>query len=387
MAAVRPLPGKFEHYFGDLRDPRVERTKKYPLVHVLFMAFAAVLAGAKGPTAMAEFAESKRAFFEQFFPLPHGTPSKIVFENVLGRLQPKAFREAFIPWAEALMTGIGRHLACDGKSVRGAVDEAAPTSPLHLLHLWAVDERILLAVTPVEGAPGELRGLDELLDLMDVEGSILSFDANGCAKRTARRMIEGKGGYMLALKGNRGQLFKLVVEHFAQLEAGGYRGGVRVHRESDEKHGRVEHRTVHVVSAGFLPEKVLAGWTGLRTVVQVTRTRQSEGETSVEKNYYITSMAPDAGPIAHLVRGHWSVENQLHWVLDVTMGEDDCRVRDKPRAANIAVVRRMAVNRLGQPDTGKKSMVMKMFRAALNDQFLLQLLTPPRVSQEKNGRF
>jgi predicted transposase YbfD/YdcC len=364
----------------------LDRSKKYPLLHVLFIAFAAVLAGAKGPTTMAAFAANKRAFFERFFPLKRA-PSKIVFENVLGRLQPKAFREAFIPWAEALMAGLGRHLACDGKSVRGAFDEASPTSPLHLLHMWAVDERMLLGVAPVEGAPGELRGLEELLALIDVEGSILSFDANGCAQSTARQMVEAGGGYMLALKGNRGPMFKQVVELFEQLETQGELHKAGVWREQAQGHGRAETRVVHVVKADVLTPKARSAWAGLQALVRVTRTRERNGETSEEKSYYLTSMAPQASAIAQLIRGHWSVENQLHWVLDVTMGEDDCRVRNKTRAENIAVMRRMAVNRLGQADTGKQSMALKMFSAALNEEFLLQLLSPrPSPSRDKTAR-
>lgn len=382
MAAARALPGDFAQFFDSLVDPRLDRRKKYPLLTVLFMALCGVFMGATGPTAMAELAEAKRSFFERFVDLPDGTPSKSVFDNLLRRLDPDAFRAAFVPWAERLMKGLNaRHLAGDGKSLRGALE--ATDSTLHLLHLWAVDQRVLLGVEKVPGAPGETRGLTELLSLFDLDGAVLSLDANGCSKAMATTIVDRGGEYILALKGNRGPLHRLVVEHFHQLEEKHFRGRVRADHEVERSHGREVRRDVHAISASFLPLASQEQWTKLTSVTRVRRQRLLKGKMTVEYHYFLSSLPPDAKRLAALIRAHWSVENQLHWVLDVTMREDECGIEHSTTAQNVGLLRRMVVSRLGRPDTGKKSQKMKQLYAAANDDYLLQLLRWPEEPSDK----
>ena len=375
MATPRTLPGDFEKFFGALVDPRLERRKHYPLLHVLFIALCGVFMGATGPTAMAELAHAKRSFFERFFPLPYGTPSKSVFDNVLSRLDPVAFREAFEPWAQRLMADLSaRHLAGDGKALRGALEAVGST--LHRMHLWAVDERVLVSLEKVKGAPGETQGLEAMLSTFDLDGAVLSLDANGCSKAVAKNIVEHGGDYLLALKGNRGPLYRLVVEHFEQLQERNFRGGVRAHHETDRSHGRLVQRHVHTTSVAFLPLASHQQWTHLRSVTRVERVRTVKGKTKVERHYFLSSLPPEPERLGTLIRNHWSVENQLHWVLDVTMNEDDS-IHHPTLAENVGLLRRMVVSRLGRPDTGKRSLKMKMLYAAANDDFLLQLLRWP----------
>lgn len=374
MTKRLPLPASFHLHFAPLPDPRVKRTRRYHLLHLLFMAFCAVLTGSNGWEDIAFFAETHRPFFRRFFRVGRHTPCADTFRRVFERLQPKAFERAFLSWAEALQTVLSKHLAIDGKSLKGVVEGTKRSSPLHLLHVWAADQRLLLGMTKVNGAPGETQGIKEMLDLLEIAGATITTDANGCTQEIAAKIVGAGGDYALALKGNRGRIHTLVKAHVEALQAKGFRG-TRAHHSHDEGHGRREWRAVHVCRATFLPPAMLAKWAGLTSVARVERTREVKGKVSTEVHVYLLSFEPDAERAAGVIREHWSVENDLHGTLDVSMREDGCRVREATSAENLGVLRRMALNVLKHPEAGKESLRRKQERAKVSSKALLRLLS------------
>ncbi len=382
MAALRPLPGSFDEHVAHLDDPRVERTKRYALLELLFFAFCAVLAGCRGWDEIAHFARTKRRWFEQWFDLPDGTPCADTFGRLFARLAPPAFAGAFGAWIQQLRVRLpGEVIALDGKAVRGAFDTAARTTPLHVLHAWATEQQLLLGHRAVAGAPGEIAGIEELLRRLEVEGCVLTADANGCTQGVAEAIVGARADYALALKGNRGPVHDAVVAAFASPA-----DGERSHREVDAGHGRVEARTTRVRDAAALPAALRERWAGLRALVAVERQRTVGEATSAETAYYLSSLPPEPARLARVVRAHWSVENQLHWVLDVTMGEDECRVRDKTAADNLGTLRRVALGLLKHPDAGRGSVVMKQRQAGWSEAYLMQLLCVGQGEAEKPAK-
>ena len=378
MPTVPPALARFQDVFGDLRDPRVERTRVHVLLPLLFMAFCAVLSGCKEWEDIADFSEMKASWFELFFPLPDGTPSRDTFRRVFERLRPKELQKRFALWLEGFRVQLaGQVVSIDGKAIRGAFDATRPTEPLYMLHVYATEAGLLLRQMRVAGAPGEPAGTEELLALLNLAGAIVTIDANGCTQKNAELLVEQEANYVFGLKGNRGPIFEQTKELFTQH--GPSIDASAVSDEHDKGHGRIERRVVRVLPATLLDPKMRAKWRGLQTLVQVERTRIIGEETTVEQQLYLSSLAPKAEPLQRAIRAHWQIENNLHWVLDVTMGEDDGRIRDRDAAENLATFRRMALSLMTRPEAGKKSIARKMRAAAWDDAFrtkLLALATP-----------
>jgi len=375
---TRPLPAHFLNVFGDLVDRRVKRSQRYPMLMLLFFALCATLSGAgDGWDAMAAFTKRKKGWFERFFDFPKRTPCADTFRRVFERLGPKVLGERFPRWLEGWKVELaGQVVSVDGKSVKGTFDQACPTEPLHLLHAFATASGILLGMTRVAGAPGELAGTSELLDLLDLAGSIVTTDANGCTQANAAKIIEAGADYGFGLKGNRGPIFDKTKELFAQAQAA-HDPALAPFVDNDKGHGRREQRVTTVLPAERLPQAMRNKWRGLRSLVRIERTRVTAEKTSTEVHYYLSSLPPDAPRLSAVIRAHWGVENNLHFVLDATMGEDDCRVRDRVAAENMAVMRRLALSLLTRPEAGKGSLKMKMREAGWDDDYRLELLLLP----------
>jgi predicted transposase YbfD/YdcC len=383
MILKQPLPGGLETHLGGLRDRRVQRTQRHPLTQVVFMAFCGVLAGCNGWDALAAFAKAKRPWFERWFDLPHGTPSSDTFQRVLERLAPGPFAAAFEAWLAHLRTQLpGALLALDGKAIKGAFDAAARTTPLYLLHVWATQQRVLLGHVAVAGAPGELAGITTMLAALEVAGTVVATDANGCTQKNAAQIVEAKAAYLFGLKGNRGAIHEETRALFAAPTNAA--DGADVHREVDKGHGRLEERVTRTLPATYLPAARCAAWRGLQTLVCVTRSRTIAGKTSHETHYYLTSQEIDAAAVSAQIRTYWGVENQLHWVLDVTMGEDRCRVRDATAAENLATLRRQSLTLLQQPTAGRASLAMKQRSVGWDDAYLLKILASSQPSHPGN---
>lgn len=361
-------------HFAELEDPRIERTKCHSLESILVMSICAVICGADGWDEIAVFSKLRASWFATILDLPNGTPSADTFRRVFERLDPMAFERCLRRWVESLgRSYAGDVIAVDGKSIKRAFDEARPTVPLHMLHVWSTRENLIVGQRVVEGAPGEVRGLLEMLELLDIKGATVTADANSCTAKVTKGVREREADYVLALKGNRGKLHKFAVEVAALSEARGFRG-IRMHRTKDRAHGRREERTVRVFVPKAWPVSRTSAWTDLCSLAVVDRVRTVKGKTSRERSYYVSNLPPDAARIAHAIREHWSVENNLHWSLDTTFGEDDRRIRDMTSGANIAFLARLGLMLLKREPTANMSLKSKRKACGWSADFLARTL-------------
>lgn len=361
-------------HFSSLRDPRAQRTRKYALSHVLAMALCGVLMGADGFAAIALLVRDRRALFEAWLEADFsgGTPCADTFRRVFGALCPQGFERAFRHFIAALATGLqGQVVALDGKAVRGAL--VGEKGPLHLVHVWAAEQRLLLGQRRVEGAPGEVAGLVALIDALALEGACVTADANGCTESVAAACTRAQADYVLCLKGNRGPLHDFAASLFVLL--GWQRqlpqGARCVHRTRGYAHGRYEVREAWALC----PQAWPCAWPGLRTLVLVRRERRLPGKgAEVAWHTYVSSLPPEARALAHAIRTHWGVENGLHWCLDAQMGEDRRRVREARAAENLALLTRLALVLLKQDKSVRLGLALKRAHAAGNSRYLLHLL-------------
>lgn len=370
---VPPVVHLITVHFGSLPDPRVDRTKHHPLINILVMALCGAICGADGWDALADFAEDRADWFQTFLDMPSGTPCADTFRRVFCALDPQRFEEAFRRWVDSLAAEIaGQIVAIDGKSIRGAIEKAGSTTPLYLLHVFAVEQQLLLAQRAVEGAPGETAAIPELLQLVDVRGATVTADANACTAAVTEATRNAGADFVITIKGNRGPLHAFVAAIFEEAEAHGFRG-VPVHRSTHAGHGRQETRTVRAIRLKAWPS-TNPQWTDVNTAVMIDRTRVVDGEETSQRHYYITSMPPDVGDIDYAVRAHWSIENNLHWQLDVGFGEDDRRIRDDIGAQNFALVTRMALTMLKRETTMPGGIMRKRRKADRRNDYLLRVL-------------
>ncbi len=358
--------------FDGLPDPRRDtRNKLHRLTDLLVIATCAVIGGAASWEAIAEYGRAKEPFFRRFLTLEHGIASPDTFERVFAKLAPGAFAQAFGRWMAAACEATGLvPVALDGKSARRAKRNTA-TGCLHVVTAWAAENRLALGARPVDDGSNEVAAIPELLRALDLSGAIVTIDAAGCQVENAR-IIRAQGGhYLLAVKDNQPTLRAAVEAVFERACETDF-AGVRLdgHEAAEAGHGRQEERYVAVITD---PEGLPGDWPGVAAVVQVNRERQVGGENTSTTHYYITSYAGPAAEIAGWVRGHWGIENGLHWVLDVVFREDDSRVRAGHAGANLAVLRRVAVALLKRAP-GRGTTPTKRLKAGWDDDYLLQVL-------------
>ncbi len=347
------------------------RTRAHPLVNILTMSLFGALAGADGWEALADYAVAQEDFFAEFLDMPHGTPSADTFRRVFEALDPQAFQEAFRSWLEPLLGELrGQTVAIDGKTLRGALSHArGRRGPFHLLHVWATEQRLLLGQSAVETAGHESAAAIELLSGLHLKGATVTADAASCTAEVTKAIRDRGAHYVLSLKGNQSTLYDHVVELFDAAP----RSDAKLSVQNDAGHGRLEQRMVRAMPIGKLPENIQAPWADLKTIVEVIRTRVGK-QLSVTRSFYITSHAPNAKRIAACIRDHWKIENELHYVLDVTFGEDRRKIRSEYGAQNFALVSRYALS-LIKRDPRKKSVAGKKRLAMWNPRHALELLT------------
>lgn len=358
--------------FDDLPDPRRETANKlHRLVDILAIATCAVLGGAETWEAIAAYGQSKEAFFRRFLPLANGIPSPDTFERVFAKLDPAAFSRAFGRWMAAACDATGLvPIAIDGKSVRAA-KRATATGCLHLVSAWATESRLTLGQVSVPDGSNEIAVIPELLRTLDLAGAIVTIDAAGCQVENARLIRQQRGHYLLAVKDNQPTLHAAIEAAFDRACEADFVGvKYRCHESFDDAHGRHEERYVTVLPD---PVGLPAGWVGAAAVVRVVRERTVGGVTTMTTHHYLSSYRGTAGQMARWTRGHWGIENGLHWVLDVVFGEDDSRIRAGHAGANLAMIRKVAVALLRRAP-GKGSTVTKRLKAGWDDEFLLKVL-------------
>jgi predicted transposase YbfD/YdcC len=359
--------------FAGLTDPRIDRTKKHELTDIIVIALCAVLCGADSWLEVEQFGHSKRDWLKRFLRLPNGVPSHDTFTRVFAALDPTEFQRCFAGWMAAACAATGLvPIAIDGKAVRAA-DRNTFSGRLHLVSAWAAENRLILGQAAVPDLGNELTALPELLKVLDLAGAVVTIDAGGCHADVAGR-IKGEGGqYVLALKDNQPRLCEAVADRFrAVIEHGPPDRGHDLHEEECKGHGREETRTCEVLrDVTGLPGQ--AAWPGLRTIAVVCRLCRANGTETSEVRYFVSSLDADAKTILGLVRGHWGIENGLHWVLDVAFREDANRTRAGHAGANLGWLRRVALSLLKRsPGTG--SIKGKRLQAGWDDAFLANVL-------------
>jgi predicted transposase YbfD/YdcC len=368
-------------HFEHLEDPRSTINRQHPLASVLVVALMAVLAGAGGPTAIARWANLKRAFLLSVLDLPHGIPCKDVFRRVLSALQPRAFQACFVAWLQALRakaaqaTGLEQPvLAVDGKTLRRSHDHKSGLGALHCVSVWASELGLSLGQVACAEQSNEITAIPELLRLVDLRGAIITIDAMGTQKAIAEQIIAGGGDYVLALKGNQETLHQDVMAYLAEHAEDDFaRAKARQYQTEETGHGRTEQRTyLQMPVPKHLPE---AGqWKGLRTIGLAVSVVVRGSKETMEGRYYLSSLGMGVKRFARAVRNHWGIENTCHWSLDVTYREDDSRIRDEHLRDNFAWLNRFTLSLLKQ-HPGKGSIAMKRRSCGWDENFLLEVLT------------
>ena len=359
-----------------IADPRRQSENlKHPLVDLIMLGFCGVLAGCDDFVEIADWGKINEAFFRSFLELPHGIASHDTFTRVFAVLQPTTLQAVLLPWLRERRGVPGDWIHLDGKTLRQTRRRTQRLKALHVVSAWAGQTGITLGQVAVAAKSNEITAMPQLLELLDLRDKIVTTDAMGCQKAIAETIVDGGGDYILAVKDNQPTLHAEIQAAFAQAAPPPPRSA-RGYRTEEKGHGRQERRTVQVLPVrGHLSAAQGAAWLGVLTVVMVTRVVWCEatGGASTEVSYFLSSLRPNARRIGRAIRGHWSIENGLHWVLDVVFREDARRVYDRTAAENVAFLNRLALSLL-RGDTGKSSMKVKRKRAGWSIPYLAQLL-------------
>ncbi len=378
-----PKKSLLEH-FSTITDPRINRTKDHELIDILVIAICALLCRAETFNEMADFGNAKLDWFKTFLSLPNGIPSHDTFNRVFRALNPKEFLDAFLNWTQGLRRAVPDEVvAMDGKALRRAL--AADKTPKYIVSAWAEENGLVLGQLKVDEKSNEITAVPQLLRVLELSGCIVTLDAMGCQKNIAREIKEADAEYVLALKGNQETVHREVKEFLddAVAESKTWRpAGVQPEAKTvrwatkkvvEKDHGRLETREYfQSEELGWFADQ--SKWEGLQSIGMVQASREINGKTSSERRYYLSSLPLDIERFARAVRSHWSIENKLHWVLDVHFREDQSRARSGYAAENLATLRRFAMNLLKSEKTKKRGIRGKQNNASWDHAYLLKLL-------------
>jgi predicted transposase YbfD/YdcC len=373
----KDITTNFQEYFTQIKDPRVERTRYHLLTDIITIAMLAVIAGAEGWEDIEEYGISKQEWLKTFLQLPFGIPSPDTFRRVFERINPKEFEQCFRQWVQSLVEKLGVEVvAIDGKTHRGSYDRESKLKALHTVSAWSSEHRLVLGQVKVSDKSNEITAIPSLLEMLDISGCIITIDAMGTQKSIAEKIIAADSDYILSLKDNHPTLHQQVKNWFETAQSNGFKDvDVSMSQRIEKGHHRIENRQVYTVPVSQLPalhEQDL--WTGLTTVVMVVRSIQHWNKTTQEVQFYITSLKSDAHKIGSAIRQHWGIENSVHWTLDVTFNEDECRIRSLHSPQNFSLLRRIALNALERESSFRRSIRQKSRRAAMNDQYMISVL-------------
>ena len=372
--------------FAALQDPRVERTKLHQLLDIVTIAICAAICGADDWTEIELFGESKVEFFKSFLPLPNGIPSHDTFNRVFARLNAEQFRECFLRWVQDMVCASGEQLkgvvAIDGKALCGSRDAASGAGPIQMVSAWAHSNHMVLGQVKVDDKSNEIIAIPVLLKLLDLSGCVVTIDAMGCQTQIAQTITEAGADYVLALKGNHMSMHQDVITTFNEGLATRFRDISHHKYETVEKgHGRIETRRYYLVDDPVYM-RYLEGaekWPKLRSIGMVQAERKLGEVVSTERRYFLCSVG-SVKEFALAARGHWSIENSLHWVLDVAFREDHNRTRMDHSAENFAVLRHIALNLLKAERTLNVGIKAKRLKCGWSHDYLLEvLLGPPPI--------
>jgi predicted transposase YbfD/YdcC len=363
--------------FSALEDPRIVGKVAHRLIDILVIAVCAVIACAESWDDIALYGRSKEGWLRRFLDLPNGIPSHDTFRRVFMLIDPDAFERCFIAWTRTLSDqAVEREVvAIDGKTVRRSFDRRRDQAPLHLVSAWASERGLTLGQRAVDGQSNEITAIPELLDALDLHGCLVTLDAMGCQKEIAQRILARQAEYLFGLKANHPTAFAAVQEHVEHVYLARDARVKPVFDAFDDSHGRLVRRRVFVCPEAARLE-ALQAWPGLHTVlaIETIRSVNGSGRTEAEVRYFLSSCSEDPAVLVAAIRRHWTIENNLHWVLDVTFREDDSRVRERTAARNLAVLRKIALNLLAADQATRTSVRGRRKKAAWNDAYMHRLI-------------
>ena len=369
------LKASINTHFGEIEDPRAERTRAHYLVDIIVITLFAVISGADSWVGIETYGNSKQEWLKQFLALPNRIPSHDTFARVFARLDPERLEVEFRNWVQTIAGELSAQvIAIDGKTSRGSYDREKGIKDLQLVSAWATSSRLVLGQEAVDKKSNEITAIPKLLEQLELEGCIITIDAMGTQKKIAQQICQSGADYILALKGNQGKLSKYVREWFTQQQESSAQWLESGWHQTEKGHHRLETRTTWQIPVfQVLPLELRQPWQKLRTIVIVEETRQLWNKTTHEFRFFISSLEATNQHFADYIRSHWGIENQLHWCLDVVFGEDDSRIRQGHSARNMSLMRRFTLNLLRQ-ETSKASLTMKRYKAAMDNDFLLKIL-------------
>ena len=375
-----PIATSIQQHFGDLKDPRIDRCKCHQLLDILVIAICAIICGADDWVEVEAFGNAKLAWFKTFLALPHGIPSHDTFGRVFARLDPAQFQACFLRWIRALAELLpGEVVAVDGKELRRSLDRTAGKAAICLVSAWASEQHLVLGQVKVDEKSNEITAIPDLLDVLSLEGTVVTIDAAGCQTAIAQKVIEKGGDYVLALKDNQPNLAADVALLFQDAHRGGPDSPQTDQAERIEKgHGRIETRICTTIAdpALLAPLRRSEEWVKLESLIEIRAQRQMDGETTTKVRYYLSSLDGNAKTALGVTRTHWSIENSMNWVLDVAFREDDSRVRKDFGPENLGILRRIALNLLKQETSLKVGVKAKRKAAGWDEAYLRQVLAP-----------
>lgn len=375
--ADKPL-GAIEEHFGRVSDPRIERTREHKLIDIIVIAICAVICGAEGWVDIENYGKSKKRWLKTFLELPNGIPSHDTFGRVFSLLDAQEFQASFYGWVLAVNEITqGQIINVDGKCMLGSEDKTLGKRAIYMVSAWAEANHLVLGQRKVDEKSNEITAIPELLKLLAISGCIITVDAIGTQTNIAKTVIEAGADYVLSVKENQGHLYEDISTLFAVDQAQNFKyASFDYEKTTNKGHGRMDIRECWSTSN---PEYLnlirnSENWTGLKSIAMVIRSRIVDGTETRRVRFYITSLPSDAKRILHIVRRHWSIENELHWVLDVALNEDHSRVRKDQAPDNFAVLRHIAINLLKQEKSAKGGIHAKQLQAAWDEQYLLKVL-------------
>jgi predicted transposase YbfD/YdcC len=363
-------------HFAVIEDPRIDRTKRHNLIDIMTIAVCAVICGADGWTAIETYGCAKYEWLKTFLELPNGIPSHDTFARVFAQINPQQFQECFLNWMKSIhQITNGEVIALDGKTLRGSYDKSSEQSAIVMVSAWATTNRLVLGQVKVDEKSNEITAIPELLKVLELSGCIVTIDAIGCQKEIVKLITQQNADYVITLKKNQSNLYGEVEKLFQSAIGTGFEGIEYSGYQTEEVgHGRHEIRNYLMLSGiqqQLDPDLV---WSKFKSVGLVESVRKVDDKTTIETRYFISSLEENAEQFANSVRSHWGIENSLHWVLDVALREDDCRIRKDNAPQNFAVLRQIAVNLLSQEKRVKRGIKNKQFLAAMDNNYLTRLL-------------
>ena len=373
----KPLEALEEH-FNKITDPRMDRTKEHKLIDMIAIAICAVICGAEGWTDIENFGNSKFSWLQTFLALPNGIPSHDTFGRVFSMLDAQQFQLAFYEWVLAVNELVqGQIINIDGKRLAGSEDKPLGKRAIYMVSAWAEENEIVLGQRKVDEKSNEITAIPELLKILALAGCIVTIDAIGTQTHIAQTIIEAEADYVLSVKENQGHLFEDISVLFAVDQAQDFKyATLQHHQEVNKGHGRIEIRECWSTSdpayLNLIRER--ENWSNLQSIIMVICTRRVAGRQTQKTRFYISSLPSHPKRLLHIVRRHWAIENELHWVLDVALNEDHSRVRKDQAPENLAVLRHIALNLLKQEKTAKGGIHAKQLQAAWKEDYLLKIL-------------